>query len=59
MNILAHINASAQGNCRPLGAISKHFVSILLKYANFSTLYYALSCLITRKGVLHLREMPA
>ncbi len=45
MNILAHINASTQGNLSPPSVIPKHFVRILLKYASFSRLYYALSWL--------------
>ncbi len=59
MNSLAHTKASTQGNFSPPGAIPKHFASILFKYAGFSTLYYTLSWLQTRKGVLYLREMPA
>ena len=59
MNSLAHTNASAQGNFSPPGLIPKHFVRILFKYASFSTFYYALSCLITRNGVLRLRKMLA
>jgi hypothetical protein len=58
MNILAHINASAQGNFSPPGSISKHFVRIFTKYVSFSRLYFTVSCLKTRNGALHLREMP-
>ncbi len=57
MNILAHINASTQGNCRSPSAIFKHFVCILFKYASFSRLYFTVSRLSTRNGALHLREM--
>ena len=45
MNSLAHINASTQGTTARPGGYPKHFASILLKYARFSRLYYALSWL--------------
>ena len=98
-NILAHINASTQGNLSPPSAVPKHFVCMAKKYthsdlvlgeaassgakgvyidihdfcegakatkpklqmrrvyASFSRLYPTVSCLKTRNGALHLREM--
>ena len=56
-NSLAHTNASTQGSCRPPGAITKHFVRILFKYASFSRLSSTVLRLKTRNGALHLREM--
>jgi hypothetical protein len=58
MNILAHINASTQGNLSPPSVIPKHFVRILFKYASFPKLYCALSWFRTRNSALHLQEIP-